>query len=459
MLLFRLTKAASRQPYRRYFSKYTLFNETSLGLSPSLVDPHLDNLKFLPEIASALDPTTSNTQVLANLQRAREIFAPLASNEYTAVLALIAEYQQSQADYASAIETLQQLQQTIKNKNARTDIDLDLAIAKAHWCNGDFDEGHRLCMTILERPEIDSLPMHAASARTGQAVCQICACNTLDHAFIVRDPPRMALKYLERFGNKTQLARAAASLNMGISEVVYVDTVRQHYKDEENDHVPFDGALRYWRQGVTLIQQYERNTEQAKRKDKQQKQNETDVSKSLLMAQLQVRMYANMAWGLLQMKQIDDSVQRASDMTRKALQVYDDNPQLWSTPGVQKDKLCRVLTLIATCYHKTDAAVTAQGLFQSAIDSGHALSPASSSSSGSNNPPSIAHMSPMALLDLREAYRRYAILCRDWEKREGEAERYEKQADAITAQLPPGWQDKSSIYSSLWFWTPYMFLK
>ena len=93
---------------------------------------------------------------------------------------------------------------------------------------------------------------------------------------------------------------------------------------------------------------------------------------------------------------------------------------------------------MALCYHQTSQAVTAEGLLQSAVDG-----------------PSI---SPLEKIDLREAYSAYAALLHDWDRRERDAAQLEQQAADTDAQLPVSWQGKSSIHSTLWFWTPSLFI-
>jgi hypothetical protein len=108
---------------------------------------------------------------------------------------------------------------------------------------------------------------------------------------------------------------------------------------------------------------------------------------------------------------------------------------------------------VATCYHRAGQAVTAEGLFQSAISSFD-----SSSSSLQQKQQHVTIANPLAKLEKIGALQAYANLLRDWERREGDAKKYESQAAEINESLPSGWQGKSGIHSSLWFWTPGTFL-
>jgi len=266
----------------------------------------------------------------------------------------------------------------------------------------------------LENPALESL--HYASARTGQAITRLSSCQTLDDAFSVRDPARMVVKFLEGQYN-TPLASATAQLNFGIAEAIYAEVVSR----ENNVQVPLDGAMRAWRQGLTILKRHQRRGKQSKRQE-------------TLAAVLQARLKSNMAWGLLQMTNERDYVKQASEYAGEALQVYD---KMTSEPS-EKEGLGRTLSLVATCYHKSSMAVTAEGLFQSAIDQ-----------------PAV---SPLQKLELRDTYKFYSTLCREWEKRERDADRLEQQGVDMNESLPEAWKGKSSIHSSLWFWTPNLFV-
>ena len=215
----------------------------------------------------------------------------------------------------------------------------------------------------------------------------------------------MVIKQLERT-DASSTALAAAHLNMGIAEAVYAETVSKH----NNIDVPLDGAMRSWKQGLTTLK----------------KGSHVSPIRTILQARLQT----NMAWGMLQMTRERDHIQRASEFANEALPLYDKLKR----ETMNKEGLGRTLSLLATCYHKSDSAVTAQGLFQSAVDQ-------------------LAN-SPLQKLERRDAFIRYADLCRDWEKRDRDADKFQQQADDLDASLPDGWKGKSAIHGSLWFWTP-----
>ena len=88
------------------------------------------------------------------------------------------------------------------------------------------------------------------------------------------------------------------------------------------------------------------------------------------------------------------------------------------------------LGLAASCHALVGSAVTAEGLFLSAIDRYHP------------NPNST--MNVLQYLELKHIYSEYAVLLDDWEKREGDAKRMRDAALKIDSTcLPKAWVDAS----------------
>ena len=465
---------------------------TGLGLEPSFVPSRvLSSIAQLPEIKTFLNEIHSknkhsqrqqgaavnhhnNIQIEQEilLQRARDVFGQeyqAGGSEHQAVLALLAEHQlQRRGDCAAALATLQQLRDHCDN--ARSKVDVLLAISKTHWLYGEFAQALAICDSLLlhkletettpwpVRRLEESLPLHYAAARNGQALSRILLAATLDDAFTLRDPSRMTVKFLERQQQQhhhhqvaTSLALMAAQLNMGAVEVVYADIIRRAH-DHEADAVPLDGAFRAWRRGLELLQKNHKHLIK--------NASSSNHAASLLEARLQSSMaltllsksstaaavIGNNAAGEASSQSslfrrnaaMDEAdLSRASELASAALKVYDhpDNPI--------KEGLGRTLGLVATCYHRAGQAVTAEGLFQSAI----------SSSFDKHH-----DANPLAKLETIGTLQAYADLLRDWDRREGDAQKYEAQAAELHASLPNGWQGKSGIYSALWFWTPGTFL-
>lgn len=387
---------------------------TDLGLEGGMIQPHLVNIRQLPEIESALqDPVKS----IDLLRRAVDIFATMQGPEHSAVLAWIASSQQRTGDYIGAVKTLDKIQALASVKdNPVTMTDLALAKAKALWLAGDFADAKAICDGLLDdnaNPVMDRSPLHYASARMGQAITRLCLAEKLDDVFSVRDPFNMTVQFLKDYPAATA-GRTAAQLNLGVAEAVYAQIVGDAHDEAE---VPLDGAMRAWKQGLSM----------------QQRAKAPDSEHARVVAEmLQVRLQSNLAWGLLRMPRERDNVKRASELVGKALEMNDKLP-----PGTAQEALTRTLTLVATCYHQAAQAVTAEGLLHSAMDG--------------------PVVSPPEKLDLREAYLANAKLYSEWDRRERDAERLKEKATDMDSQLPGKWKGKSGIHSSLWFWTPGLF--
>jgi hypothetical protein len=308
----------------------------------------------------------------------------------------------------------------------------------------EFLEAHPTPNVLLDDPDstnMDTSPtmiLALASTRTGQAVTRLLLAETINDIFSVRDPFRMVIKLLEGFAPASSLAMVAAYLNAGIAEAVYADLLGRERRDAE---VPLDAALRIWKQGLTLLQQRVRH-----RATKQPRESSATRYSSGVEQCLKARLQASMAWGLLELTRRSgaigssrDYLPDASEFAGKSLAVYDQNDKS-NHPFVMGGR-GRTLGLVAQCYHKSGAAVTAEGLYKSALDS-FRVAPAKTG--------------PLERLDERDVLLQYAALCQDWEKREGDARRLLTRADEIDSSLPGGWarRRKSGIQSSLWFWLP-----
>lgn len=141
-----------------------------------------------------------------------------------------------------------------------------------------------------------------------------------------------------------------------------------------------------------------------------------------------------MAWTLLQK---EHALKQASEYSSTALSFAEKLQNQVSQPTYHH-ALGRSLRLVASCYAQADSALTAEGLFQSAIDS---LKLASISD-------------PLACLDLRDAHEDYATLLHQWDKRSGDAEKQHEKAHQVNKALSGEWKDKASICSGLVFITP-----
>jgi tetratricopeptide (TPR) repeat protein len=387
------------------------------------VTPVLASIQQLPEIDMIYQENKFPSRTaIDNLIRATDVFSSFGKGgrEHLAACALLAECQQRLALYEDSLETLTEMQKLLQEGVIpNSGEDLTLAKAKACWTNGDFDQSEALCDSIITtyndlEETFQTTNLHMASAMSGKALSQLASMKTLDDAYSVRDYFRITIKFLERHpSTANNLPQAVAYSNCGTAEAIYA-----LFLEETNDvSVPMDSALRCWFQGL------------------QQTEGQKSAHLKMTSNTLQANMRANLAWGVLNYEtDRSDSLEKASDYAKKALSAHD------AENGASVAGMRRVLSIVASCYHKAGSAVIAEGLFQSATDEKSLLA------------------GPTMLLELQDAYLGYAELCKQWEKRESDAKRLEQEAININNRLSDGWKGKSGIHSSLWFWTPCDFL-
>jgi tetratricopeptide (TPR) repeat protein len=391
----------------------------------------LSEILQLPEIDAVLHRILPVETTLENLHRAEDIFSKFQAGgrEHVAVQSLLAETQQRHGRYEEARRTLEKIHSEQKDGSRLLQDDLTLAKAKLCWTHGDFEEAQALCDTIIstyndfEETFGAATHLHVASAMTGKALGGLAAMQTLQDAYSVRDYFRVAQKFLERHPSSSNAPMAAAQLNVGLAEAIYNLFVRQIHGGVGDVHdIPMDAAMKAWFQGLQKLK----------------KDAAAIANQQYLTAALQT----NLAWGVLNFEQDrNDSLQKASDYAKKALSIYDANES-----RIGKEGMVRVLTVVADCYVRADSAVTAEGLYQSAIDKTNNTSPLQSK------------------LQKQQAFLQYSQLCQNWEKRCGDAKKLLETAKELEAALPSKWQlpkDRDyagrthpGLYGSLWFWTP-----
>jgi hypothetical protein len=405
--------------------EFLKFNTSTLGLDYVLIRPVLSSIRQLPEVESVWKSKDNfaSESTLFDLDRASQVFAAFqkGGREHLAVRAMIAECQQRLGLYHEVLKTLEEMKSTAVTESLPPDFqhDMLLAQAKAHWTNGDFEQSQKLCESIIAtyddfEEKFPTTNLHLASAMTGKALSQLASMNTLQDAYSVRDFFRIATKFLQRHPpTRNSLPQAAVLLNEGIAEVLYA----LFLEETNNVSVPMDSALRAWFQGL--------------QKAVVSKNCNTQVMAASQF--MQANFQSNIAWGVLNYEQDrSDRLSKASDFAKKALLVYDDPNAV-----LGKEGLSHVLSVVASCYFHAESAVTAEGLFQSAIDrKGDLLG------------------GTLRMLQLKEAYLQYSELCKNWEKREGDANRLVGESEIIDASLPQNWRGKSGMYGNLWFWTP-----
>jgi len=408
----------------------TTVRSTTLGLEASLIRPHLTSISQLPEVAAALEdlPTLSrkaSTGVVDSLRRAGDIFASFSKGgpEHLAILALLAEVQQTiSLDYNGARQTVEHLRQCIfdaTTSSSAVRIEVSLALAKILWMQGDFAScfQHTQALkdddnTTSDSPEED-LPMHAAAIENARVL------STLMHEGPTA--ARTAALSLDMVGLPAP-AQAAQCLNLGVVEALW-GLSNTNCEGDVTCSTQFDTAKQTWKQGLDLLLSADES-----------------VNTPLRYA-LEGRLQSNLAYSVLQYAgrnetQISTASQHARDALKALEHIRSDDVTLPDEGWI------RALTLVAQCYHRAGHAVIAEGLLQSALDEAH---------------PVTETTAPL-ILERRAAYQAYAALCKDWEKRQGDADRFLAQNQKMTSELKGGWKDATEVHSSLWFWTPTKFL-
>ena len=419
------TRTFSSTPTKEPSKPLLGFSTSSLGFEHTFIRPVLSSIRQLPEVEAAIDQFPSISTV-DNLKRASDVFASFdkGGREHLAVQAMLAECQQRLALYEEAVTTIEKLRHssiTSENKVAQPtyfEENTILALAKIKWTMGDFHESEKLCEEIIStyndlEETFSSTNLHIASAMTGKALSQLLKMNSLDDAYSVRDFFRVSIKFLERhlpLGNT--LPQAAVLSNGGLAEAIY-----KIYLEETNDvSVPISPALRFLFQGLQKTAVSESSS---------------NIQIIAASRALEASIQSNLAWGVLNYeKEKSDRLSKASDYAKKSLEFYD------AESIIGKEQLSWVLSVVASCYHQADSAVTAEGLFKSAINK-------------KNIPPGT-----LTSLQLRDAYHGYSNLCKQWDNRDKDAQQLKEEAEIIESKLPPNWHGKSGIHGSLWFWTP-----
>lgn len=395
----------------------TSMSATCLGLEASLVSPFVESIGQLPEVATVLERsrhqrattmTKNGKEAIDSLRRAGDIFASfqLGGNEHRAVLALLAEVQQEQGDYKGASSTMDQILQFVSEKERI--IDVTLAMSKTLWMQGQIAESRELLNNSkLVDDATTSSPLHAAAVENS-----ILLSTLILEGPIVAKGAAQATNNLVQNQNLPPLAQVALQLNLGVIEALHGDVIEC---EGDTCLTRFDTARDIWKSCLDILQKAD-----------------APENNGLAYA-LEGRIQSNLAWTGLEIGGRDEAhVSEASESARLALKAL-EHESLHGQEG-----LTRALSLVAQCYHRAHHAVTAEGLFQSALD--------------------YKAVSPQQYLERIVAYQAYADLCKDWDKRQGEADKLLAKSLAIRdSSLPGEWKDMTELHSSLWFWTPGLF--
>ena len=298
------------------------------------------------------------------------------------------------------------------------------------------------------------------------------------------------------------LALALAKLNYGCAHVIWADLVASHNQVD----VPIDNAMRTWMEGVTLIKQWQKQKSRTSRR-RNYGRNDDDDFATVLSTLIQGHLFANLAWGTLRLATttvhsnsiggIGDNIgDPTTTDTKKALelagQALDSCNQSCPDGG---PLLGRTLALVAKCYHQNQQAVTAEGLLRTALEETTLWGGdgGSTTTTTTTNKNVMATAGPQAVLDRYFVLETYHDLLHEWDRRETEAIQRQDQANELSSsssssslQFPLSWQPMAQVLSrttlssssssssslssllppsslvmmsSLWFWTPNVFLE
>jgi tetratricopeptide (TPR) repeat protein len=397
---------------------------TSLGLNELLVKPHVTSISQLPEVANVLsqEGSISTSQQIEALHRAEDIFASFArgGSEHVAVLSLLAEIQQSQLnDFKGAQVAIEQINNFIQGQSATVQSHVGLALAKTFWMQGDFatcvDQTEKLKKRIIAQ-ESDLPVLHVASLENAHVLGTLMYEGPMaaKNASLTVDSVGLPIPY-----------QAAQCLNMGVVEA-YLALRKDCQGDSTCFRTRYEEAKEIWQHGIDLLHQ----------------DSSSSLSDPFALA-VEGRLQSNLAYAILEIAgQSETHIAMASGHAREALQALEqvrNYSQSSNTPSPVPDEAwTRALSLVAQCYHRAGNAVTAEGLLQSALDESH----------------QTVNLTPTTTLERISAYRAYAALCRDWEKRQGDSKRFVASATSLEEHLEGGWKEATELHSSLWFWMP-----
>jgi tetratricopeptide (TPR) repeat protein len=271
-----------------------------------------------------------------------------------------------------------------------------------------------------------------------------------------------------------------------------------------------ESSIKRWKQGLEVLDQILH--------DSVKSATVIPNHKYQCMQSLRARLHGNIACVLLGLDgnlkdhnaiaEIDEAtLKEASDMAKKSLEIYDEilnGPKVSSSDGAtmeseaDEDDLrealkdgsdldeendsdtagakdltlsplwtqyhraesARALGLVAMCYYHAGAAVTSEGLLQSAIDASSScpFGQCLKSSTDGIATKGVSLSSPNLALIARDVRFEYALLCDKWDKRKSDAVKYRADAAMIEkAGALKGFESETSVsglISSLWLFSP-----
>ena len=365
--------------------EHPLVSSTSLGLFRPFVSPHIESLRVLPEIDMA-ELSEPSPHSIVSLLRAVQIFEATGGPLYLAVLALLADAYQQTGQYESAIQILNKLLED----QSLSQTTIQMALAKVLCYQGDFDQALKITTKLLDLDETQASIVSRGVILSTHGTIQLLQLtpeSSLETAYEVMEILRVAARSLESMS-------VPAFNNLGIAQVVtdamFLDTVR------------VDPAMTSFHKDLRIT----------------------------VDPFLKGRIYNNMITTLLLDDNEDDYLLKiASDYSRSAIQIFESATTL--AESERRAGLHRALGLAAKCYFRVDAAVTAEGLFKTAMET--------------------TKNDPLTKIAQRDIIQNYAELCRKWDKRAADADDLLSKSSEIEQSLTDPWRDKHGILSGIVF--------
>eukprot|EP00978_Attheya_sp_CCMP212_P010175 scaffold24444_cov48-Attheya_sp.AAC.1 len=410
----------------------------SLGLASCISEETMQSIQSLPEVKEALTSSNSSSSSSSSqqrseaLERAADIFQsilPWGKEHVAIVLLLVEEWNTTMTRYTDCLKRLLELEDHYKNPNdIETRRAMSLARQKMAWFHGE--------------DPLTELAVHNAAADSDNDddnnMASMCASNGLGLSLLLKKhsewtseekevilkqlhhSKELALQNVGENNDSWRMAFAASCSNLGVAQHLLGD---------------FQEAIVTMNEGLDAIV------------------TENDNSDHYKAEMVTARLHCNLAWIYLfhgdvveGKKTTETDLKDASHHARTALELETITPtnnagssSSMQVAAQQQQAMRRALGLVAECYARAGSAVTAEGLFQSAVER---VLP------GLNE-----RAPPHAIIDARNVHMAYSQLCDNWDKRQGDAAVHKQTAKALENELGLYWKSQSGLVSGLWFYT------
>ena len=441
---------------------------TGLGLSRNISSEVMQTISALPEISAVMPddkstpPKLSLAEQISSLKRAEEIFQQFGgatgggggSNDHLdAVRMMLADRLILAGKFDESAVCIEAIL-NVGNDHEASGVDnksfeLTIALAKAQFYSGGgfMSAAERAVDIAAEVDDVSTAALRQGVAMNALALAKLACITYADESSTpdklanetdeCREMLSMATSVLNNKPSNgvdamlTQsfaLAEASSSSNQGIAEMLH-HSLRA--KAMGYDTIPSaESALKCWNTGLNMLEQGSGSIPKA------------DVIRS--------RLRSNIAMALLGTARHDgkigeEDLKVASENASKSLRLLDGIIEQSSSPSDDAREALRTLSgrslrLVADCYARGGSAVTAEGLYQSALDL-------------LNDDKYDTHGGPLALIERREVYNSYATLCANWEKRSRDSDNMKEKAQKLEGQIGGCWQRKPYAYSGLWLFS------